>query len=130
MAEMKQVPVTITTDSEPPSSTKGSVEIIFWSSAECTRRGVKFMLLAWALAFVSIFLPLLHFFLVPGFFLGGIGALFYFANVESEIKGGSGECPKCKAPFIIERSRNRWPVSDLCTKCMTQVRILRADTQE
>ena len=60
------------------------------------RRAVLTLLACWALAAVTILVPIAHFVLVPGFFLAGI-VLFVRRLREGEtIVGVQGVCPYCK----------------------------------
>jgi hypothetical protein len=105
-------------------TSSGKVTIQRWSKKERFRRAAKFLAGAWALAVLSILLPIAHFFLVPAFFLAGpIGAYFVFKH-ESAVSGGHGICPGCGASFDIVKSPDRWPLEDVCSKCRTHVSIL------
>ena len=79
---------------EPTTTAVGQVHE--WSTFERVRRGVMTLGLLWGLAGVSIFLPILHFVLVPGFLLLGPAiALFQFTE-QKRLKSMKGACPRCK----------------------------------
>ncbi|MDB5036836.1 MAG: hypothetical protein JWQ35_364 [Bacteriovoracaceae bacterium] len=95
----------------------GRIEIQSWDQKERMWRALKAAGLTFCLAIASIFLPLAHFVLVPGF----LGATFFVFNFilkrESLLTGGSGSCPCCHFPLQFARGPNRFPISDICPKC-------------
>ena len=106
---------------------KGMVRLQHFTSRERFQRSVKVFVLCWGAALVSVFLPIVHFFLVPALLLAGLivpGFIFY---KEDQILGGKGICPKCQKPLEIEKSSNQWPLSDLCIECRTSIRIEKAN---
>jgi len=105
------------------SSKKGNVSVESWEKPERLRRAIKTLGLGWGLAFISIFLPGAHFFLVPGFFVGGPVAAYLVSRQRSVVLGGEGICPNCGAKLIIVRGPVQWPLEDVCTQCQNHVRI-------
>lgn len=79
--------------------------------------------MCWGAAIVAVFIPFLHFFLVPGFLLAGPVVVFVLMGQESVILGGEGTCPHCKADLPIARASHRFPFSDLCTSCQCSVTV-------
>jgi hypothetical protein len=104
-------------------SAEGQVKVQKWDKKSRTRRALKVLGACWALSLVCIILPIVHFVLVPGFFLGGIVAAWFISQQESVVLGGEGSCPKCHEKLSIVRSANRWPLTDLCAKCQTPVTV-------
>ena len=67
-----------------------------WTTLERARRAAMALGLMWGLAGVSIFLPILHFVLVPGFLLlGPVIAILQFTE-QKRLKSMKGSCPRCK----------------------------------
>ena len=54
------------------------------------------LLACWALAAVTILVPIAHFVLVPGFFVAGIVLLTMRLREGTTIVGVQGICPYCK----------------------------------
>jgi hypothetical protein len=76
--------------------TAATVHFVRHDPGARTRRAVLALLACWALAAVTILVPIAHFVLVPGFFLAGI-VLFVRRLREGEtIVGVQGVCPYCK----------------------------------
>lgn len=103
--------------------TEGEVQIQTWDPQAQMKRAVKAGLACLGAAVVSVFLPLAHFVLVPGFLLASPFVFFFILKQESVVLGGKGTCPECQKPFDIVRSPNRFPMSDLCSHCKRPVRI-------
>lgn len=101
----------------------GKVRIQYWSKADRTRRALKFLGLCWTLSLLTILLPIVHFVLVPGFFIAGPVGAYFFLQQESIVLGGEATCPQCQQPLPLERGRNEWPLTDLCSECQTNVKL-------
>ncbi|EKD42398.1 MAG: hypothetical protein ACD_73C00177G0001 [uncultured bacterium] len=86
-------------------------------------RAIKFLGICWGLAIFSVFIPLAHFILVPGFFLGGIAGCAFYYQQQNQNLGGTGTCPDCKQFFKIEKSALTWPLEDVCAHCHVHVKI-------
>ena len=123
-AAPEQVAVTIR-GMRGKAPTSGSVRLRVWQKRERTLRGLKSLGICWGLAVAAVFLPLLHFVLVPLLLLAGPAAFFWIAGQEQVVLGGSGGCPDCGKTFEIVRSPARWPLSDSCNHCRSQVTIER-----
>lgn len=117
--------VVLKSDSEHHS--EGIVKIQYFNREQRLGRALKIFGLCWGAALVAIFLPLIHFVLVPTLILTGLIVPGFVYFRESRILGGEGTCPKCQAPFQIEKSANEWPLTDLCTQCRSQIIIEKAE---
>jgi hypothetical protein len=104
-------------------SSAGKVSIRYWSPKERLYRALKLLGFAWALAVVSVILPIVHVFLVPGFFVAGPLGAFFLYKQESIVEGGKSICPDCGNDFDIVRSPNKWPLEDVCSKCHAHVTV-------
>lgn len=102
------------------------MEVLSWSQKDRTRRALKFWLSCWGASIVCIAFPLVHFVLVPGFFLAGPALAFWIYAQQSVIRGGSGPCPYCAATVAIARGPEAFPLTDLCTACHRELKIHRA----
>jgi hypothetical protein len=123
MATTETFRVNITKNGQTLST--GEVTRKHFDKADRMGRGLKGLVIGWSLAIVSILVPILHFFLVPGFFILGI-VLFFAMSAETEtIVGGTGVCPECKKEFNIEGGR-AVPFEDVCNHCRAHFKIEKA----
>jgi hypothetical protein len=73
----------------------------------------------WVLAVGSILVPLLHFVLVPGFFIAGpLLAMLAFRETVV-VTSTQVTCPKCGKQSGIETGTTGWPAGLRCTHCST-----------
>lgn len=77
------------------------------------------LLAAWALAVGCVFIPLLHFVLVPGFLLAGPVLAWLAVRQTVRVISASITCPKCGKDAPIEAGTTGWPVSMRCAICGT-----------
>jgi hypothetical protein len=74
--------------------------------------------IAWLLAFPAIFLPVLHFVLVPGLVIGGIVLAAHRLREDRTLARVEGTCPRCGVAFrAAPGGRFRLPRSVQCVYC-------------
>ena len=101
----------------------GTAYVQRWNPSQRMRRAVKALAITWGLAILAVFIPILHFLLVPILIiLGPILASINY-NKNSVILGGNAICPNCDNEFEIVRAADRWPLSDICSICHQHVTI-------
>ncbi len=105
----------------------GEVRIKTFNQKERIVRGLKFLGIFWGSAIFAVFIPMLHFILVPLLFLVGIIVAVFVSQTKSVVLGGESACPKCESFLPIVRSSDQWPLSDLCSHCRTTVTISKID---
>lgn len=66
---------------------------------------VKTWAICWLAAVVAVFLPVLHFILVPALFLGGPFYALSMRNEHTTLLRASGPCPACGATVTHEQKR-------------------------
>ncbi len=100
MTEQQSRPITISNSNG--QQTSGTLSYTVFSKQERVARALKTLGIFWALALVTLFIPLAHFVLVPGFFIAGptVASLPYRAP-EPPAKA-RGECPTCHEPFTLQ----------------------------
>jgi hypothetical protein len=124
MPEQKNIPVTLASVRDPVGKiAPGIVEYYQWSQQERFSRALKTLGIFWGLSAASVILPILHFFLVPGFFLAGVAMFFWIRSQSEVLLGGRGTCPECGKDFEVVRAPVRWPIRDLCSHCRCEVEI-------
>jgi hypothetical protein len=80
----------------------------------------------WFAAVVFIFIPVLHFVLVPLAGLGGIGAFFLKLHLKELRSESTIKCPACKARLILKKAAFNWPMRETCDECRTALNITQA----
>jgi hypothetical protein len=99
----------------------GAVRVQSWSKSERTRRALKFWALAWVGALFCVLLPIVHFVLVPSLLLAGPTGAYIISQQTSIVLGGEALCPQCNQTLPLVRGPDKWPLTDLCSKCQTTV---------
>lgn len=94
----------------------------------CTKKTVvilslKKLTLFWGLAAFSIFIPILHFVLVPAFLIIGV----YTFNTQYKnthlLEDGTATCPACQKNFFIKASYIFEGKKLICELCMEQLTL-------
>lgn len=88
-----------------------------------TRRAARSLAICWALAAVSILLPLAHFVLVPGFFLAGPYLAWRRYGERWLILGTGVPCPSCAAITRLEPGPEEWPLAVMCAGCRSPLSV-------
>ena len=88
------------------------------------RRALAGLGLWWGAALVSVFIPVAHFFLVPGFFLYGLYTFLQRLKTNQLAVAGRGTCPDCGREQELDVA-GRWilPRSTSCRFCQRSIRI-------
>ena len=75
--------------------TDGALDVWHFNYVERSLRALKFFVIFLVLAVGAVFIPILHFVLVPVFSIAAVGsAAIYFFQVE-EVATAKGVCPYC-----------------------------------
>ena len=117
---------TISLTARDGKKTHGHIDVIHWSKEEKFKRALKFGLGCWGISICCIVLPIVHFLLVPLFFLAGPFVARFIYKQENYIQGGEGPCPYCNSPVKIGKGPATWPPSaleELCTQCQNNCTI-------
>lgn len=94
-----------------------------FSSGIRTMRAVKALLICWAIAVFCVLIPMLHFVLVPLFFLAGIFMFFNQMSVHSYLVSGTIPCPACQKEVILKPMAFDWPKREICNYCRADLSI-------
>ncbi|MBI5170884.1 MAG: hypothetical protein HZA61_15450 [Candidatus Eisenbacteria bacterium] len=68
-----------------------------WSPPERSSRAVRALATCWGLAVLAVFLPVLHFVLVPSLLVAGPVVALSRLREHRTVRGASGTCPACGA---------------------------------
>ena len=94
-------------------------------------RALKLGGLMWGLAVASVFVPVAHFVLVPGFLLAGPLAAWLAHRRTETLLGGLVDCPKCGTRYDVGGGALQWPTQGQCPSCRCVIRLqpVTADSQ-
>lgn len=96
------------------------------SKGERVQRALKIFGICFGVAFLTIFIPILHFILPPLFLiLGGIFATTTFMETAM-LGGGEVTCPNCKKVMTIRKEAEEWPKTLRCEGCSFTLTVKRA----
>lgn len=103
------------------------VRVLWRERRERLLRAAGTLATCWALAVVAVFLPLLHFVLVPGLLLLGPALAWARLREERTLLGVDGACPACAAP-VREALSQPWRERTLlrCDACSRQLTLVLA----
>lgn len=107
-----------------PSPTTATVTIRLFEKSERMRRALKGLATFWGAAIGSIFIPVAHFLLVPGFTLYGVYTFFERLGAREVVMAAEGVCPDCGKSQRLEIG-GRWhvPRHVACRYCQRALRI-------
>ncbi len=84
---------------------------------------LKKLFIYWSLALFFILIPVLHFILVPLFFI--LGAVIFARQMSQAtiISQAQAHCPNCKQELILKNIKPKFPINDFCPHCRHGYRI-------
>lgn len=95
-------------------ATTSEVLIEAWPADRKMKTGVKYWILCWVLSVISVLVPLLHFVLVPLFFILGPVMFFIYQKKQSMVMGGEAICPDCGGRVEFHKQELHWPFKVVC----------------
>nr|BFD63381.1 hypothetical protein BdHM001_20620 [Bdellovibrio sp. HM001] len=101
----------------------GHAEIRRFSRTEILQKSLKQLVLFWGLAVISVLLPVVHFVLVPLFFVMGAYLALQARKQKQEIISGTVNCPQCQQPVTINKSAFLEEHTEICQHCASVVKI-------
>ena len=107
-----------------PTPTTATVTIRSFDKRERVRRALKGLATFWGAAIGSVFIPVAHFLLVPGFALYGAFTFFTRLGAAEVVMAAEGVCPDCGKSQKLEIG-GRWhlPRNVSCRHCQRALRI-------
>jgi hypothetical protein len=119
MSSENKVPVTVRSISSEPVSVAISLRQL--SKHERVVLSLKGLGLFWGLAALSVFIPVMHFILVPMFLL--LGPLIAYLNYQKTVFLGDTvvTCPNCSERLHLKNGTARWPHEEVCGKCRAKI---------
>jgi hypothetical protein len=124
MATLIDIPVWVTSrnDHELPA-TAGKIVKVEFDQKDRTKNAVKTFWMMLAATFCAVFIPGLHFILVPTLFVATFVVTMSKYGEKSRNTGGHAECPKCHQTFVIEKSGYQERLTDTCDHCHDDLEI-------
>ncbi len=100
------------------------IDEIHWGGGDRRRRALMAALLAFVAACVAVFIPVLHFLLVPGLLIGGVVAALRRWRIAVQVTRARGVCPACEVEverrLDVAHAAEIWT---LCPSCQSRLRI-------
>lgn len=99
-----------------------------FSNTERLRRALKMLVILWAVALVTVFIPIAHFVLVPTFLLAGPIVALRRYGMKSALEKVGGVCPACGQEIAIPLEPSDWlPKRTYCPACNKPLRLMYND---
>lgn len=105
--------------------TAADVQLVHRAPGERLFRAARALAGCWGLGVVSVFIPLAHFFLVPGFLLlGPVLAVQRLGEAVTVVKA-RGACPACGQPLDVTL-KDRWKpaIPVRCAACRRRIELV------
>jgi len=120
LPDLRDEPVRITAFGR--EARDGIARVRVWSPPERLARTLVGWLGCWALAAITLFIPVAHIIAVPAFFIGGIVLLARRSREGRTFVEGRGSCPACGAEQTFRlRGRFALPKETACPTCRARV---------
>lgn len=121
-SKYEQVPVVCSVDD---LRTNGFVLRRDLDHSERVARAARMFGILFLVAFLTVFIPILHFVLPPLFLILG----FIFATTTyletGEVLRGEIDCPNCKRKMQLRKEAEGWPKSMRCEGCSYTLKVER-----
>lgn len=102
---------------------EGFVYIETFNQAQRTRVALKKLAMFWGIALVCVLLPVVHFVLVPLFFILGFFFAYKGYKSEGQVLSGETTCPHCGTKVTVKKAELTWPLTEICQSCARVVRM-------
>ena len=122
MAQSQQQAIKISGEGLKPAD--GVLHYTVYDKSDRTKRALAALGLCWAAAGVTVFIPIAHFILVPGFFIAGpilAGVRYKQAEAKEKVEG---TCPKCEGQISVSLEANdTLPKWTYCPSCDASIQL-------
>lgn len=117
MSQVNEMVIQLVVKSKTGAESRGSCEIEILSDVERRGRALKISGGLLGGAVFSIFLPIAHFVLVPGFLTASFISFFRIWRNDRKIKFLQLQCPVCKRDFHVKEKFGIFPLQLNCELC-------------
>lgn len=115
---IEQVPVTLQIRDSQRAPTPAVVDCERLTPGQRAGRGAARVALCWGAALLAVFIPLLHFILVPALLLAGPVAGYFALRSTVTLSSPQLRCPKC-VNLTHSAGATGWPARLICEHCGT-----------
>lgn len=116
-ARVQAVRLTVMDSARAPLA--GELRVLDLSATGRARRAAARLGMTWGAAVFCVFIPLLHFVLVPSLLLLGPFVAWQTWRATVLLVAGTVTCPKCQAQAALEEGTAGWPARLHCGHCGT-----------
>jgi hypothetical protein len=104
--------------------TRATARLVAQNQGQRLGRAVGALAACWAAAVVSVFFPVAHFFLVPGFLVLGVVLAVLRGRERERLLGVYGICPRChREQDFGQGDRQGGQTWVTCPGCFTRLRV-------
>jgi hypothetical protein len=104
--------------------TRATAVLVSQNPGQRLVRAIAILVGCWAAAIASVFIPVAHFFLVPGFVVLGVALAVYRGRERERLLGVHGVCPRCGREQELGRGERQggqtWVT---CPACFTRLLV-------
>lgn len=126
MSHTEQLPILIKANA---AATIGSLHVTVYDKHDRMIRAGKLLAIFWGFAVASIFIPIAHFALVPGFLLAGPLMAYFRYRVISRSENAVGQCPVNKNDIAIRlKPSDHLPLWTYCPVCEAPLQLIEKST--
>ncbi|HEY2824984.1 MAG TPA: hypothetical protein VGI83_05515 [Gemmatimonadales bacterium] len=101
-----------------------TVVVATFDGAARWRRSIRGLLQCWGIAILCIFIPVAHFFLVPGFFIAGVVVFVRRRGQSVVVVSARGRCPDCSTEQAFDAPARWEPEFAVdCRQCHRRLRL-------
>lgn len=109
--------------SQSGQKSSGIIKIRQLGLKERMTTGFKKLGFFWLIALGVLFIPILHFILVPLFFFLGLFFCIRICMQLELVDQGNGKCPACSNEIVFGSARPVWPLNEICPKCAEELTL-------
>jgi hypothetical protein len=103
----------------------GALQTTYYDGQDRMKRAGLRLAACWAAAGVTVFIPIAHFVLVPGFLIAGPVLAMSAYRMERARNHASGSCPVCKAEITLAlEAKDTFPKWTYCPACNAPLQLI------
>lgn len=107
----------------------GSLQTTRYDQGDRLKRALQRLAFFWLLAGITLFIPIAHFVLVPGFLIAGPVVAYLTYQTEAVRNHTSGTCPACgKEITLAMDAKDTLPKWTYCPDCNAPLQICKQES--
>lgn len=123
MTHIKTTSIRVSHRTKSNLSYISDLEVKLLTANERLKNGLKYFGLSLSASFLFVFIPILHFVLVPGSLLIGCYLLYRQMNLKYFRLEKTISCPECKNELRLKPMPFNGPMNEICDHCRAQILI-------